>query len=116
MDADPGAEVEDPTGHAVQTLDPDTLEYVRVEQSMHTLTSVTPVTLEYFPAGHPVQNVAPTAFEYVPTVQFVHTLAPIVEYVPNVQFIHTLAFNAPVTLEYVPAVQLLHDPSQYLPL
>jgi hypothetical protein len=113
MEVDPGAEDDEPVGHAVQALDP-ALEYV-VEQSMHTLASVAPVTLEYFPAGHPVQKDARTAFEYLPASHFVHSLAPLVEYSPDVQFMHILAFIAQVTLEYVPAGQLLHCPSQYLP-
>ena len=115
MDVDPGAEDEDPVGHAVQLLDPDALEYV-VEQLMHTLASVAPVSFEYLPAGQRMHTSTPTAIEYVPAAHFVHTLAPRIEDSPDVQFMQTLAFKAPVTLEYVPAEQSLHIPSQYLPL
>ena len=44
MDVEPGTEEEEPVGHAVQALDPDALEYELVEQLVHTLASVAPVT------------------------------------------------------------------------
>jgi hypothetical protein len=98
MDVDPGAEAEEPVGHTVQVLDPEALQDV-VEQLMHTLAFVAPVTMEYWPAGQRMHAVTPTVIEYVPAAQFVHTLAALVEYDPDVQFMHTLAFIAPATLE-----------------
>ena len=100
MDVDPGADVEDPAGHVVQKLAPAAL-YAAVEQLVHTLTVVAPVTFEYAPAGQFTHAALTVLLLYFPTVHVIHVEAPTPAYAPAGQMVHALAVVAPITLEYV---------------
>jgi hypothetical protein len=107
MDVDPAEKVEDPAGHVVHALDAATLEYLPMEQLVHTLAVVAPVTFEYAPAGQSTHAALTVSLLYFPAVHVVHVDAPTTAYAPAGQMIHTLGVIAPVMFEYVSAGQLV---------
>jgi hypothetical protein len=107
MDVDPAETVEDPAGHVVHALDAATLEYSPMEQLVHTLAVVAPVTFEYAPAGQSTHAALTVSLLYFPAVHVVHVDAPTTAYAPAGQMIHTLAVVAPAMFEYVSAGQLV---------